>query len=351
MSVLVVGAHGVAGGAAAAHLSSMGRPVTTLGRRPVEPAPGDPAAIRSHLQADLLDPDSLPPESLSGITAVVYAGYAERAGFAETTELNERMLAGLLHALERDGAAPERFVLIGGDKSYGEHLGPYRTPAKESDPRLLGPILYNPQEDLVQGAAARFGWSWTVLRPDGIFGHSIGSPMNILTGIAAFATLSKEEGVPLRYPGSLAGWGALHQATDARILARAVGWALDAETARDEVFNVTNGDTFRWKHLWTDIAEFFDLPVGEPQPLDLAGQMRGQSARWRRLAERDGLRITELDDFVRWPFVQGWLDTGYDMVQSTVKIRIAGFGDAIDSHESLRDHLLQLRRHRFIPAN
>lgn len=340
----------MAGGAAAAHLAATGQPVLTLGRRPAEPTTDDSAGTPSHLQADLLDVDSIPPGALADITAVVYAGYAERAGFAETTELNERMLAGLLEALARDGAAPERFVLIGGGKSYGEHLGPYRTPAKESDPRLLGPILYNPQEDLVQDGAARFGWSWTVLRPDGIFGHSIGSPMNILTGIAAFATLSKDEGVPLRYPGSLAGWGALHQATDARILARAVGWALEAETARDEIFNVTNGDTFRWKHLWTDIAEFFDLPVGEPQPLDLEGQMSGQTERWRRIAHREGLQIGELDAFVRWPFVQGWLDTGYDMVQSTVKIRIAGFGDAIDSHESLRDHLLQLRRRGFIPT-
>ncbi|GGF36233.1 SDR family oxidoreductase [Subtercola lobariae] len=349
MSVLVVGAHGVAGSAAAEHLSSHGRAVTTLARRPVALDDGGAANDRRHLQADLLDTDSIPRGALSSITEIVYAGYAERSSFGETTDLNARMLSGLLQALERDGAAPERFVLMGGGKSYGEHLGPYRTPAKESDPRLLGPILYNPQEDLVQAGVRRFGWSYTVLRPDGIIGHSLGSPMNILTGVAAFAVLSREEGVPLRYPGSLAGWNALHQATDSRILARAVAWALDAETARDEIFNVTNGDHFRWRHLWADIAAFFEMPPADPQPLDLASHMAGLGGVWQRIGEREGLREKTLDDFVRWPFVQGWMDTGYDMVQSTIKIRLAGFGDAIDSHQSVLDHLFGLREAGYIP--
>lgn len=345
MSVLVVGAHGVAGAAATHQLLSTGRTVTTLGRRP-GPASGD----RIHLRADLLDLDSIPRGALADVSAVVYAGYAERPTFGETTELNARMLAGLLEALERDGARPDRFVLIGGGKSYGEHLGPYRTPAKESDPRLLGPILYNPQEDLVQAGASHFGWSWTVLRPDGIFGHSLGSPMNILTGVAAFATLSKEQGVPLRFPGSLGGWDALHQATDSRLLARAVDWALDSASASNQIFNVTNGDNFRWRHLWADIAGFFQMPVADPQPLNLSDHMSGLAYAWRDTADRHDLRVRELDDFVRWPFVQGWLDTGFDMVQSTVKIRQAGFGDAIDSHVSMLGHLEQLARDGFIPS-
>lgn len=349
MSVLVVGAHGVAGGAIADHLTAVGRPVTTLARRPVVGPAGEAPGLRTHLRADLLDPAGVVEGALAGVTDVVYAAYTERADHTATTEINARMLAGLLTALERDRVRPERFVLIGGGKSYGEHLGPYRTPAKESDPRLLGPILYNLQEDLVRAAAARSGGSWTVLRPDGILGHSAGSPMNILSGIAAFAVLSREEGVPLRFPGSWAGWDALHQATDSRVLARAVEWALDADSARDEIFNVTNGDHFRWRYLWPEIGAFFDMPVAEPQPLDLVAHMAGHGDTWRRIAERDGLREPDLDGFARWPFVQGWLTTGYDMVQSTVKIRRAGFGDAVDTHESVGDHLHQLRRAGYIP--
>ena len=37
------------------------------------------------------------------------------------------------------------------------------------------------------------------------------------------------------------------------------------------------------------------------------------------------------------------------MVQSTIKIRRAGFAECIDSHESLLRNLDLLRRHRLIP--
>ena len=50
-------------------------------------------------------------------------------------------------------------MLIGGGESYGERLGPYKTPAKESDPRFLGPIFYNEQEDLLADRARRGGFT------------------------------------------------------------------------------------------------------------------------------------------------------------------------------------------------
>jgi len=141
------------------------------------------------------------------------------------------MLANALDALRAAGAPLRRIVLIGGGKSYGEHLGPYKTPAKESDPRFLGPIFYNDQEDLLADRARTDGFTWTVLRPDAVIGFTTGSPMNLLTCIAVFAALSKDAGVPLRFPGSAQAWTALHQFTDADLLAAATAWALSSEQA------------------------------------------------------------------------------------------------------------------------
>lgn len=342
---LVVGASGVTGGAIARHLAEQGYAVTALSRggpRRVE------TATQRVLRGDLSVPGGIEAGSLRGITHVVYAGYVEGASHAETTALNAAMLTHLLDALDRDGSLVAHFALIGGGKSYGEHLGPYRTPAKESDPRLLGPILYNPQEDALRAWAARSGSSWTVLRPDGVVGFGARSPMNILSGVAAFAMLSKRGNVPLRFPGSWGAWRALHQATDARILARAAEWALGSPGARDEVFNVTNGDHFRWSHLWPDIAAFFEMPYDEPQPLDLEAHMLGRDADWADLAHEHGLQQPSFDQFVSWPFVQGWWRTEYDMVQSTIKIRHAGFTECIDSHDSFIENLTALRNDRFI---
>ncbi len=350
--VLVIGAHGVVGRAVSEHL--VAQPdwtVTTAARRgPLEELFNGLQPPR-HISLDLLDPDQATHALAESreITHLVYAGYAERSTMAAMVEPNLEMLANTLTALEAAAAALEHVVLIGGGKSYGEHLGPYKTPAKESDPRFLGPIFYNEQEDLLRERAHARGFGWTVLRPDGVFGPSTGSPMNILTSLAVFAAISRELGVPLRFPGSHGAWTALHQTTDADLLARAVEWALVAPSARDEIFNVINGDHFRWQHLWPDLAGFFDMPSAPPQPLSLQEQMSDKEPVWDRIVEKYNLRRTPYPAIASWPFVDGWLNTNYDMVQSTIKIRQAGFTCCQDTHTSLLRNLTNLRRNQLIP--
>ncbi|MFD0852074.1 NAD-dependent dehydratase, partial [Actinomadura adrarensis] len=182
---------------------------------------------------------------------------------AESVAPNVAMLDHALEGLRAAGARLARVVMIGGGKSYGEHLGPYKTPAKESDPRHLGPIFYNDQEDLLRERGrrdGRDGFSWTVLRPDIVIGPSLGSPMNLLTSIAVYAALCGQDGVPLRFPGTREAYTALHQITDADLLAEATAWALTGGTAAEAIFNITNGDLFRWEHLWPRVAGLFDMP-------------------------------------------------------------------------------------------
>ncbi|MGW9111884.1 hypothetical protein [Microbacterium sp. NPDC055683] len=97
------------------------------------------------MSVDLLDQGAVREAfaGLSEVTHVVYAAYADRPTMAEAVAPNLAMLTQVLGGLEATGRVPQRVVLIGGGKSYGEHLGPYKTPAKESDPHHLGPILYN----------------------------------------------------------------------------------------------------------------------------------------------------------------------------------------------------------------
>ncbi|MEU6040568.1 SDR family oxidoreductase [Actinomadura sp. NPDC047616] len=340
-TVLVAGAHGVVGGAVVKALRDAGDRFVTVARRgPVEPDD-------DHVRVDLLDASatSAALKDRPDIDAVVFAAYVERPTMAETVGPNTAMLRHLLDAVP----APRHVVLIGGGKSYGEHLGHYKTPAKESDPRFLGPIFYNDQEDLLYEDAARRDYTWTVLRPDGVIGPSLGSPMNLLTGIAVYAGVCRRLGVPLRFPGSPGAWGALHQATDGRILAAAVRWALRTEAARGEVFNVTNGDHFRWMHLWPEIADFFGMDTAPPQPMALAEQMADKGPVWDAIVREHELRPTTLAQIASWPFVDGWLGSGADMVQSTIKIRQAGFGACVDTHVSFLENLATLRDLSLIP--
>jgi nucleoside-diphosphate-sugar epimerase len=350
--LLVVGGFGVAGSAIVnAGVQDSNWKIVTAGRRAGPPSELTLTAASRHISVDLLD-QTAAERAFADFTVapdLAFAAYVERPTMADSVAPNVEMLANTLDAMTLAGRAPKRVVLIGGGKSYGPHLGPYKTPAKESDPRILGPIFYDDQEDLLRQWAERNGASWTILRPDGILGVGLGSPMNLATGLAVYAAICKEEGVPLRFPGSGGAWSALHQVTDAGILGHAALWALNADTARNEIFNVTNGDHYRWKHLWGDIAAYFEIAAAEPQPMSLVAQMADKGPIWERIVAKHGLRQTPWEEIAAWPFLDGVLGIDYDLVQSTIKIRQAGFGDCIDTHNSFIRQFDTLRALKLVP--
>ncbi len=141
----------------------------------------------------------------------------------------------------------------------------------------------------------------------------------------------------------------MHQFTDADLLASAAAWALTSPSAANEIFNVLNGDQFRWQHLSPDIADVFDLETAEPQPMKLVEQMADKSAAWTGMVATEGSRATAYGDLTSWSFVDGVWNSGFDMVQSTIKIRQAGFADCVDSHVSIVGKLTHLRRARYLP--
>jgi nucleoside-diphosphate-sugar epimerase len=350
--LIVFGGYGVIGTGVVTHFLDMPNwGITTVGRSPVPKKLFDGRPVPSHVQVDLFDAKASASAlaSLSDVTDVVFCAYIERETMAATVAPNVAILDNALEGLRVAGAHPGHVVLIGGGKSYGEHLGAYKTPAKERDARFMGPIFYNDQEDLLWERAGKDGFAWTVLRPDAMLGPSIGSPMNMLMGIAAYASVSKELGIPLRFPGSLAAWSALHQATDAGVLAEAVEWALTSGAAHGEIFNVTNGDNFRWKHLWPEIASVFAMDTAPPQPMCLAEQMADKGALWQGMIERHGLRPIPWKQLAAWPFVDGWFAMDSDMVQSTIKIRQAGFKGCADTHDALIAALKRLKQQKIVP--
>lgn len=95
--------------------------------------------------------------------------------------------------------------------------------------------------------------------------------MNLFMVIAAYVAMTKHLGLPLRFPGSRQTYDdVFYQVTDAELLARATRWAGSAPSARNEAFNITNGDVIRWSHVWAALAEHYGLQLEEPQPMVLA---------------------------------------------------------------------------------
>jgi nucleoside-diphosphate-sugar epimerase len=114
------------------------------------------------------------------------------------------------------------------------------------------PNLYWLQEDFLKQSQRKGDWRWTILRPQIIFGESFGSVMNLIPALRVYGALLKQDGSPLAYPG---GRAEPVEAVDADLLARAIAWAGDSPAARDEIFNITNGNVSLWRSVWTAIAE------------------------------------------------------------------------------------------------
>lgn len=345
-TVLVAGAGGAIGRYAAEQYARMaGWRVRAVSRR----APARLAGVE-HLPVDLLDPVAAVADlqPAADTTHLVFAAYAERDDPDEQVTVNLALLRAVLDGLRAAGAPLKHVTLYQGMKAYGAHLGPFKTPSDERDPRLLGPNFYYDQEDLLRERALEDGWAWTILRPEAVIGHTIGTPMNLLMALVAYAAICQETGVPLRFPGTVRAYDTLYQVSDAELLARATVWSGGTDRARGEIFNLTNGDVFRWRQLWPVLADAFELQVEEPQPVDLVSHMRGKGAVWDERVRRLGLVPTAWPDLVDWRFGQFILASEDDNISNTTKVRRAGFTECYDSLDRMGEWFYRMQEERIV---
>ncbi|HZP28945.1 MAG TPA: hypothetical protein VFC99_08330 [Acidimicrobiia bacterium] len=257
---------------------------------------------------------------------------------AQHREVNLRMFRGVLDPLVDAARSLRHVTLLQGMKAYGGHLGPAPVPAREREPRHPHPDFYFMQEDHLRERQEGAPWSFTILRPQVVYGVSLGSPMNLIPAIGVYGAVRRERGLPLAFPG---GAPRVSEAVDAALLADAIHWAGDAPAAQGETFNVTNVDVFTWRGVWPAIAETLGMPVGGDEPQQLATTMSAWEPVWADVVRRYGLRApSELERMVGDAFVYADLLFGFGtervtlpVLASTVKIRRHGFGECTDTEE------------------
>jgi nucleoside-diphosphate-sugar epimerase len=236
-----------------------------------------------------------------------------------------------------------------GSKWYGNHLGPYKTPAKEDDPRLPVPHFYYAQQDWLARRQAANRWTWSALRPHAVCGFALGSNLNLLNALALYAAITKHLGLPLRFPGKPGAFTAIYQMTDASLLARAMVWAATTPRCANEAFNLTNGDFIRWCNVWPVIAAFFGMDVGPVQHFDLVQIMADKEPLWAEICEKHGLRRYTLAELVNWAFGDFVFNSDFDIMSSMTKARQYGWTEVLDTETMLIRSFDRLRAQRIIP--
>lgn len=104
-------------------------------------------------------------------------------------------------------------------------------------------------------------------------------------------------------------------------------WAATSENARDQAFNVVNGDVFRWRWMWARLAEYFGVePVGpEAAVQPLAERMVDAQQTWARIASKHGLAEADLGRIASWWHTDADLGREIEVVTDISKSRLAGF--------------------------
>jgi nucleoside-diphosphate-sugar epimerase len=350
-TALIVGSTGIVGGNLAAHLVHQGWRVYGLARKPAATDGILPIA------ADLRDESSV-RTALAGVdpTHVFLCTWLRQPTEAENVRVNGAMTRNLLAALE--GAKRlKHAALVTGTKQY---LGPFEaygqtaaeTPFREDTPRLPGENFYYTQEDILFDAAKRGGFSWSVHRPHSIVGYALGNAMNMGVTLAVYATICRETGQPFIFPGSHLQWNALTDVTDARLLAHHLEWAALNPAAHNQAFNVVNGDVFRWRWLWPQLAAYFGIePAGPPEPIQpLAAKFADAASLWQSIARKYSLAESDIDKLASWWHTDSDLGRHVECVNDMTKSRLLGFNLYQETRASFFNLFDRLRRETIIPA-
>ena len=357
--VLVAGASGLVGYAAMKHFASEPDCETiAVSRR----RPDDTHGTR-FIALDLTNTAQCAEvvSAFSGVTHLVYAALYEQpglvAGWREEEQIltNEAMLRNLFEPLER--AAPElrHVTLLQGTKAYGVHVRPLAVPARENRSEMHEqPNFYWNQERYMRARQQGKDWTWSILRPVLIVGCSTGSAMNVIPALGVYAAIEHRKGSNrLNFPG---GGPRVAQAVDVDLLARCIAWAGDSANARNEIFNVTNGDVFVWPNVWPAIADALGFAAGGTVPLSLDREIRPREAEWREICARHGLVSGTLRDFVGLSFEYADYTMGHGRDApgppaqvSTIKLQQAGFHEVMDTEEMFRKWFAVLQAKKLLP--
>jgi len=303
------------------------------------------------ISVDLLDRAAADAKlsHLTDVTHIFYCAFQARDTWAEHGAPNLAMLVNSVEPIEAASPGMRHVNLIEGNKIYGSHLGPFKTPAREDDPPHMLPNFYWDQERWLENRQKGKSWTWSALRPQTVCGFAVGNPMNITTAIAVYASISKELGLPLRFPGKPGAYRAVYQVADAEILNKAMKWCATSDNAANEVFNITNSDFFRWCNVWPRFAKFFGLELGDVQTISLTDFMADKGQLWDDMTARYGLQKIDYQDLVAWPFADYVFGTDWDVMTDTLKIRQTGFHDCVRSEEMFLRIFQEFRDMKVIP--
>jgi nucleoside-diphosphate-sugar epimerase len=277
-TALVFGATGITGAyimKALATSPERWTKIYAVSRRP----PTNLPANAQHVAADLLaEPEEVAEKlNAAGVKAdyVFFAAYIQPppkpgqglwSDAEEMEKVNVRLLSTALQAIKLSGHLPNRFLLQTGGKQYGVHLGPTLTPWDEDDPRYIRQQnFYFVQEDTLFAWCKENNVEWVITRPAFVTGAVKDAAMNVVYGLAIYASVQKELGRKLDFPGNIAAWEATKDTSSAALIGYHAEWAVLTDEAKSQAFNIVDGSAATYGKIWPWLANQYGVEYGIPE--------------------------------------------------------------------------------------
>ena len=344
-TMLIVGASGVIGAPAIEHISRLeGWKVIGMSRRRPDVAAD---TVFEHLSVDLQDAQAceVAAKNLSSVTHVVYAALFEKPGLmagwleADQMQTNLAMMKNLMGPLLAAAKGLQHVSVLQGTKAYGVHVHAFAVPGRESSPRDDHENFYWLQEDYMRASQRGAAWGLTIWRPQVVFGAATGVAMNLIPIIGAYAAICRELSLPFMCPDTTQ---AVFEAVDADLIAQALAWGAQSPAARNQTFNITNGDIIVWRNVWPSVAAAVGLEPAYGESISLSAFLLDHAAVWDRIVQRENLRpismanlVGESHHYADMIFHYAAVEPPAPMLVSTIKLRQAGFADCIDTQDML----------------
>jgi nucleoside-diphosphate-sugar epimerase len=343
--VLVAGATGIVGRRVVERFGAEGSRVTGLCRRP-------PVYDGTSISVDLTDTADCRAKlaAMSDVTHFIYAARDDHPeGSTESIDTNAAMLRNAVEALEPAAQRLRHVHLVHGTKYYGHMLGPLPVPLSEDSPRARVPNFYFEHEDWIRERSCGKAWTYSTSRPHTFGDADASEPRNLALLIAVYASLARELGRPLIFPGTEKAFEARTQFTYVPLLADVIFRIATDPPAANASYNITNGDAPRWSSLWPEFAKYFGVMPGPARALRLADYIADKAHVWHALTQRHRLESVSLDSRVLWPYADYVFKPEWDIVSSTENARRAGYMRPLDSAQMFVTLFDELRANKIIP--
>ncbi|XP_060169135.1 (S)-8-oxocitronellyl enol synthase CYC2-like [Lycium barbarum] len=365
---LVIGVTGVVGNSLAETLSSTdtpGGPWKVYGVSRRGPLVCNTAKV-IYIQCDvsLATDTQAKLSTLEDVTHIFWVTSAFDLSSAKCCEINGAMICNVLRAVIPNAPNLRHICLQTGAMHYmAVHRsidGKLRVishdpPFTEDMDRLenIHNFYYALEDVLLDEVSRKKSITWSVHRPDTIFGFSPHSTLNIVGTLCVYATICKYENIPLKFPGTKAVWDSYSNASDANLVAEHQIWAALCQQGKNKAFNITNGDVFKWKHLWKVLAKKIGVEyVGFDEAkkiISLSEMMKYKGPVWDKIVRDNNLISTTLEQVGLWGFADMLLAGGTSRLSSINRSKENGFIGFRNSTNSFIYWIQKAKDNRLIP--